>query len=33
LIRTKGGEYRAENSLALLDFLGVKQLEADEPDG
>jgi HK97 family phage prohead protease len=25
LIRTKGGEYRAENSSVLLDFLGVKK--------
>ncbi|MDR2434605.1 MAG: HK97 family phage prohead protease [Treponema sp.] len=25
IVRTKGGEYRADNSVALLDFLGVKQ--------
>jgi HK97 family phage prohead protease len=24
IVRTKGGEYRADNSVALLDFLGVK---------
>jgi HK97 family phage prohead protease len=25
IIRTKSGEYRADNAVALLDFLGVKQ--------
>jgi HK97 family phage prohead protease len=25
IVRTKGGEYRADNSVALLDFLGVKK--------
>ena len=24
IVRTKGGEYRADNSVTLLDFLGVK---------